>query len=103
RADPDAARSDAANVPLTIPKFGFARPADLFGQAAILRGVSRAAQIFGGFHERPQRPVVQERHQGAFPAAQVEAIVPVRAKAFADARRTGLRGGKIEGPLEVLV
>ncbi len=103
RADLDALGCDAADVPLAVPEFALASGPDVFGHDAILARVVIAAQELRGFNESAQRPMVQERDHGAFAAAQVQAIVPVRTQAFADSGLTDLFGREVERAFQMFV
>ena len=54
------------------------------------------AQESRQFDETAQRPVMQEGNEGAFAAAQIQAVVPVSAKSLADPGAAHLSGAEIQ-------
>ena len=92
RANFPSVFGNPADKPLPIPQFIVAGVTYLFLHPGILFRVCAASQISGKIDEMAQGPVMQKRHHGAFAAAQIQTVVPVRPKPFADSAASHLPG-----------
>ena len=94
---------EAPQEPCPVPEL---LPAGFFHalfQGFILADILLPSQGPGSVQEVIGRPDQQEGHHGALTAAQVQAVVPVRAQAFADSVASDLAGGKIKNFCQMFI
>ena len=96
-----AVRGDAPQEPLSVPQLFLTDGLHALHQHLIAFRVRLPAEIAGRIQEMLRCPDQQEGHHGAFPAAQVEAVVPVRPQAAGHAVCAYMSIGKVQRPLHV--
>ena len=102
-ADLPALGGNATDEPLSVPELLAADFLHGGGHGLIIGRIILPAQLLGQLHKIADGPIVQEADHGALAAAQVQAVVPVRPQALADAVRAYLLGGEVQDALHMVV
>ena len=101
-ADGPAVGGVSPQEPLSVPQLPPAGFLHLLHQGLIFLNVFFPAQVPGRVQEVLRGPYQQEGHHGAFPAPQVQAVVPVRPEPFGDPVGAYLGVGKVQPPLHMV-
>ena len=102
-ADLPAAGGDAPDIPSAVPQDALGDLPDNLAHFPVSGDVSAPAQAFRQSREMADGPVVEEADHGALAAPQVQAVVPVRPQALADAVAAHLPGGEVQNALHMRI